>query len=137
MTDLNRRHEIDPIAQLGIRDKGALARPLNMVEHNRHVLLAMSGIDFRLPVDSWTRVPGIDWIVLAAWQLRYKNAYGIDTFGIKFADLLDSVDAIITKPGYGTFVEAACNAIPILYMQRDDWPETRYLAAWLDSHARA
>jgi hypothetical protein len=137
MTDLNRRHDIGPIARLGTRDKGALARRLNIVEDNRHVLLAMGGFDFRLPVESWARVPGIDWIVPAAWQVRHKDAYGIDPSGINFADLLASADAIITKPGYGTFVEAACNAIPILYLQRDDWPETRYLSAWLDSHARA
>ena len=137
MTDLNRWHKIGPIARLGTRDKSALGRPLNIVEHNRHELLATGGIDFRLPVESWTRVPGIDWIVPAAWQVRHENAYGIDTSGINFADLLASVDAIITKRGYGTLIEAAYHAIPILYMQRDDWPETRYLSAWLGSHARA
>lgn len=44
---------------------------------------------------------------------------------------------MITKPGYGVFVEAACHGIPLLYLQRDDWPETPYLSAWLATHARS
>ena len=56
---------------------------------------------------------------------------------LDFSDLLASVDAVITKPGYGTFVEAACGAVPILYLERDDWPETPHLVAWLTDHARA
>jgi small subunit ribosomal protein S21 len=55
----------------------------------------------------------------------------------RVSDLLASVDAVITKPGYGTFVEAACAGTPILYLERDDWPETPHFAAWLAQHARA
>jgi UDP-N-acetylglucosamine:LPS N-acetylglucosamine transferase len=44
---------------------------------------------------------------------------------------------VITKPGYGTFVEAACAGRPILYLERDDWPETPNFADWLAQHARA
>jgi UDP-N-acetylglucosamine:LPS N-acetylglucosamine transferase len=34
------------------------------------------------------------------------------------ADLLCSVDAVLAKPGYGTFAEAACNGTPLLYLRR-------------------
>ena len=51
-------------------------------------------------------------------------------------DVLRSADALITKPGYGSFVEAACNGIPILYVDRHDWPETACLVTWLQSHGR-
>ena len=54
-----------------------------------------------------------------------------------FVDLLASVDAVVTKPGYGTFVEAACSGVPLLYVDRDDWPETPHFAAWLARHSRA
>lgn len=52
-------------------------------------------------------------------------------------DLLRSVDAIVTKPGYGTFAEAACNGTAVLYQRRDDgWPEQDCLIDWLQAHAR-
>jgi hypothetical protein len=46
-------------------------------------------------------------------------------------DLLRSVDAVIAKPGYGTFAEAACNATPLLYVRRQEWPEQDCLIEWL------
>jgi hypothetical protein len=46
-------------------------------------------------------------------------------------DVLTCCDAIITKPGYGTFAEAACNGIPVAYVPRPDWPEAPYLIDWL------
>jgi UDP-N-acetylglucosamine:LPS N-acetylglucosamine transferase len=49
-------------------------------------------------------------------------------------DILASSDAVLTKPGYGTFVEAACNDLPVLSMRRPDWPETPYLNRWLNAH---
>jgi len=46
-------------------------------------------------------------------------------------DVLACCDAVITKPGYGTFAEAACNGIPVAYVPRPDWPEAPYLIDWL------
>jgi UDP-N-acetylglucosamine:LPS N-acetylglucosamine transferase len=51
-----------------------------------------------------------------------------------FSDLLASADIMLTKPGYGAFVEAACSGIPVLYVERDDWPEQPYLITWLSQH---
>ena len=53
-----------------------------------------------------------------------------------FTDLLASVDAIVTKPGYGTFVEAATAGTPVLYLQRDLWPEQDVLIEWLQQEVR-
>lgn len=54
------------------------------------------------------------------------------TLGLSHTDLLRSCDALIGKPGYGTFVEAACNQTPVLYLPREDWPEQPYLVEWLE-----
>ncbi len=51
--------------------------------------------------------------------------------GLDALDVLASCDALITKPGYGAFAEAACNGIPVLYVPRGDWPEEPYLVGWL------
>jgi hypothetical protein len=55
----------------------------------------------------------------------------IDADGDSVLDTLASCDALITKPGYGTFAEAACNGIPVLSVERKDWPESRWLVDWL------
>jgi len=51
--------------------------------------------------------------------------------------LLASCDLLMTKVGYGSFVEATAQAKPVLYLDRPDWPETPYLANWLRQHGNA
>lgn len=137
MANLVRRRNIGAIARVGRRNRPSLSRLLGIRETNRWILLAMGGMDFRLPVESWPIVPGFTWLVPDSWQVVREDMRAFDHTDIAFADILASVDAVITKPGYGTFVEAACGGIPILYLQRDDWPETAYLSEWLATNARS
>lgn len=137
MTDIERRHELAPIARIGRRDRSRVSRLLDLDQSERWLLLAMGGMEFRLPLQDWPRTPGMNWLVPREWNSARGDVRGIEAANLGFADLLASVDAVITKPGYGTFVEAACSGIPILYLERADWPETPHLAAWLATHARA
>ncbi len=121
---------IGPVAARGQRQ--ALGLPAGQ----RAVLLAMGGIAMRLPLERWPRLPGLRWVVPEQWQCRHPDAVAQESFGLAFTDLLASVDAVITKPGYGTFTEAACNGTPVLYQRRIHWPEEKYLADWLERHAR-
>jgi hypothetical protein len=73
------------------------------------ILIAMGGIAHRLPLEQWPRLPGVRWLVAADWHCQHPDAVAFESFGLNFTDLLCSVDAVITKPGYGTFTEAACN----------------------------
>ncbi|MEF8716975.1 MAG: hypothetical protein V5B44_04205 [Candidatus Accumulibacter necessarius] len=63
------------------------------------------------------------------------NVSDFEPLGRPITDLLRSVDAVIAKPGYGTFSEAACNGTPVLYVRRQDWPEQDCLIDWLHKHA--
>ena len=120
---------VGPIAALGRRhDLG-----LNC---DKAILIAMGGIAHRLPVEDWPRLPGLRWLVPAAWQCRHPDAITSESFGLNFTDLLCSVDAVITKPGYGTFTEAACNGKPVIYQRRDNWPEQDCLIDWLTANGR-
>jgi hypothetical protein len=137
MQDIILRQEVSPIALIGQRDRQRAARLLDLDQDARWILLAMGGMEFRLPIESWSQTAGMNWLVPGEWQVSRDDVSAFDTAGLHFSDLLASVDAVVTKPGYGTFVEAACSGIPILYLQRDDWLETPHFAAWLATHARA
>lgn len=137
MTYLRHGRDIEPIARLGRRNRTGVARLLDLDPSRRWILLAMGGMEFRLPVESWPQTPGLSWLVPAEWKVARDDIRAFDRPDLDFTDLLASADAVVTKPGYGTFVEAACSGVPILYLERDDWPETPYFAAWLARHARA
>lgn len=121
--------EIGAIAAVGERRQLA---PTNV----RHVLIAMGGIGHRLPIENWPRIPGLRWLVPSVWRCRHPDATDTESSGLSFTDLLASVDAVVTKPGYGTFTEAVRNGTPVLYQRRADWPEQDCLIDWLESHAR-
>ncbi len=100
----------------------------------RWVLIAMGGIDYRLPMENWPRISGVRYLVPQAWNVQRDDTSALETMGMSFSDLLASCDAVLTKPGYGTFAEAACAGIPVLYVSRGEWPEQPYLIEWLAQH---
>jgi hypothetical protein len=128
MDELGNVEEIGPVAALGRHHDLGL-------NGDRAVLVALGGIAHRLPVENWPRLPGVRWLVAADWQCAHPDAIALESFGLNFTDLLCSVDAVVTKPGYGTFTEAACNGTPVLYQRRDDWPEQDCLIGWLRRNA--
>ena len=129
MADLANTTTVGPVASLGRRHDLGL-------HGDKAVLVALGGIDHHLPVDHWPRLPGIRWLVAGHWRCTHPDAIAYEDFGLSFTDLLCSADAIVTKPGYGTFTEAACNGTPLLYQRRTDWPEQDCLIDWLHSHGR-
>ena len=130
MPALNQLREVGPVAKLGKKHDLGLGAV-------KTVLVALGGISHHLPVDHWPRLPGIRWLVAGGWNITHPDAINFESFGLSFTDLLCSVDAIITKPGYGTFTEAACNGTPVIYQRRSDWPEQECLIEWLHRHAPA
>ena len=130
MDELGNQRLIEPIARLGKKHDLGLSGA-------RGVLVAMGGIAHHLDIDRWPRLPGVRWLVTESWQAHHPDAIAFESFGLDFTDLLCSVDAIITKPGYGTFAEATCNGTPVLYQRRTDWPEQDCLIDWLHRHNRA
>jgi UDP-N-acetylglucosamine:LPS N-acetylglucosamine transferase len=72
--------------------------------------------------------------VQGSWQVKHPDAVVLESLPLGFGDLLASSDALLGKPGYGSFVEAACSGTPVLYVDRPDWPETPVLVEWLHRH---
>lgn len=130
MPELPNLRPIGPVAARGRRHDLGLGG-------DKAVLIAMGGIPHRIPVDNWPRLPGVRWLVSAEWQCTHPDALPYESFGLSFTELLCSVDAVIGKPGYGMFTEAACNGVPLLYQLRDNWPEQDALIDWLHRHGRA
>src|SRR5690606_3469974 len=84
----------------------------------------------QFPIETWPEVPGLCWLVPGSWSSARQDVVAIESLALGFSDLLSSCDAILTKPGYGSFVEAACSSVPVLYVERQAWPEQQTLVDW-------
>ncbi len=138
MPDFKRRIALGPVARSGQNDRKYFSNLLGLDESRRWLLVAMGGMDFPLATERLPARDDVCWLLPGAPDgFSRGDLRGFDPAEARFADLLASVDAVITKPGYGTFVEAACAGTPIVYLEREDWPETPHFAAWLKQYGRA
>lgn len=135
MRDLHNLIPVAPIAAIGCDRRDVLRAHLRLSDQEKLVLVSMGGIASRLPIEGWPRIDGVRWLVQQAWQVEHPDAIEIESIPLSFSDLLASCDALLCKPGYGSFVEASCCATPILYVDRSGWPETRALTEWLQRHS--
>jgi len=134
MRELYRRQEIGPVAAAGKNRRDEINNILNLHPDEKLVLVSLGGIAGYLPMDTWPKLPGVRWLVPADWRSMHPDASVLESINLPFNDILASADVLICKPGYGSFVEAACNGIPVLYSNRADWPESTYLTQWLAQH---
>jgi hypothetical protein len=134
MNERYRLQGIGPVANVGRFRRDEINARLNLPPGRKVVLVSLGGIAGQLPTDHWPRLHGVTWLVPASWRSGHPDACALESLGMSFGDILASADTLICKPGYGSFVEAACSGVPVLYSRRDDWPETAVLAAWLDKH---
>lgn len=136
MPQLPRRQDIAPIAARGRNRRQELIEKLALPGSCKLALLGFGGLAYQ----SQGRLPeltDIIWLAPDDWGPERADVIAFSTLGLPFLDLLASSDVLLTKVGYGSFVEAAVHAVPVIYMDRPDWPETPYLAAWLEKHGNA
>lgn len=135
MPDLPNRLPIGPVATLASRPLNLHVR-LGLPAQTRIIHIALGGMELRLPLERWPRLSGVHWVVPASWNTRRADVAAFESLGVSFPDALPGAAALITKPGYGSFSEAGCTGVPVLYLRRGDWPEEPYLIEWLARHTR-
>lgn len=136
MNNLGNTQTIAPLAQIGKNHRAFINQQLQLNPDQILVLVALGGIEMPLHKYKWPQMPGVSMLMPSALQIQRPNTFAWESLQLNFIDVLRSCDAIIAKPGYGTFTEAACNGVAVLYLERQDWPETIYLESWLKKHAR-
>ncbi len=125
---------VAPIAAVGADRRDELDRLLRLSKEEKLVLVSMGGIASRLPMERWPRIDGVRWLVQGSWQVERPDTVALESLPLSFSELLSSCDALLSKPGYGSFVESACSGTPVLYVDRPDWPESPALVEWLQHH---
>jgi len=137
MTDLPNRRPVGPVAGRGRDRRAELAATLRAAPGERLVLVTLGGIALNGEVRALPPLPGVRWLLAAGLELARDDVVPAEAQGLGFPDLIRSCDAVVTKPGYGTIVEAVCGGTRIVYCERPDWPETPFLDAWAHGHGAA
>ncbi len=137
MTWLQHASPVSPITRLGNNLRDAINREFGLSRQARLILIGLGGIAMRLPIETWPLKKDTYWLIPDDWAIQRDDCIPLSRIKHSYIDTLCSVDALITKPGYGTFSEAVCNQVPFLYVSRGDWPEEPFLEAWAKSFGNA
>ncbi|MPS49343.1 glycosyltransferase [Methylobacillus sp.] len=133
-------HAVGPVADIAMDSRTDILQATGLEEGRQYklVLVGMGGISTQVNPAHFPRLPHVHWLLPQAWMQGIERAdfHAQEPLQMHFSTLLASSDLVLTKPGYGTFVEAACHGVPVLYVPRDGWPEQDCLVSWLSSHGR-
>ena len=134
---LHGAQEAPAVAALGCNRREELTKNLGLDGAKKLVIVGLGGVDYQ-PRAPLAALNDIHWLVPDTWPVdARKDISPFTRAEIPFRDVLASSNALVTKVGYGSFVEAAGLGLPVIYIDRPDWPETPYLAPWLKAHGRA
>lgn len=137
MGSLHNRRQVGPVARVApAHARNRIRQQLGVGADEVLALVAMGGFDLEIDTARWPQTPGLRYLLPAAWDCPHPNAVSYTPTGTDFTELLRAADAVLTKPGYGTVAEAACNGVPLLYLRRDNWPEQDALMTWLHQVGR-
>jgi hypothetical protein len=136
MAGFEHRQRIGPVARTGEARRSELEAALRLDSGVTLVLVALGGIATDLPLECWPHRESTVWLFAEPVQTERDDRVNVAPLGLSLVDIIASVDAVITKPGYGTYAEAVCAGTALLTLERPDWPETAGLNDWAVRHGR-
>jgi L-arabinokinase len=95
-------------------------------------LLSFTSLDLSVAaLDKIEAMAGHEFFTVLPLAWPRRNIHAVDRAQIPYADVMASVDAVISKPGFGVLSECAANSKPLVYTERTDFREYDVLVAGL------
>lgn len=127
--------DIGPIGEPALSRRAELRKHLGVDKSESLVLIGFGGIPLSsLPWEQMEQMSGYRFIVDRVTANSSARIVGLSSIPFEFKTILASVDAIMTKPGYGTIVEAVALGIPLLYVRRYNFADEAPLVDYLRHH---
>ena len=130
MESLGNGRAIPPIAHTGMAQENLL-RDYVRNPKAKFVLVSLGGIPAQIDTVFWPELENVYWVIGEGITSVRGDVVSNKDVDLSFIDLLSSCDAIITKTGYGTLVEAVASQTPVICIERGDWPEEPALFDWV------
>jgi hypothetical protein len=129
--------DIGPIASPSPPERNRLASALNLAPNEKTVLVGFGGIPLTsLPLQQMEQLHHYRFLIDSPVPPGFSRIHSIETLPFSFKTLLASVDVIMTKPGYGTIVEAVALQQPVVYVRRYNFADEPPLVDYLHRFGR-
>jgi hypothetical protein len=129
--------DIGPIASPTSPERDRLALVLFLAPNERTVLVGFGGVPLTsLPLEQMEQLRHYRFLFDGPVPPGYSRIHSTETLPFSFKTLLASVDVIMTKPGYGTIVEAVALQQPVVYVRRYNFADEPPLVDYLHRYGR-
>jgi hypothetical protein len=130
--------DIQPIAEPGPPARGELAKCLALTPGERTVLVGFGGVPLdSLPFDRLESLAGYRFLFDGPIPPGSRRFVSTLSLPFSFKTLMASIDIIMTKPGYGTLVEAVALQTPMVYVRRYNFADEQPLVDYLHRYGRS
>jgi hypothetical protein len=130
--------DIGPIAEPAHPERDRLASTLALTPSEQIVLVGFGGIPLTsLPLEHMEQLRRYRFLIDGPVPAGYSRIHSIEALPFSFKTLLASVDIIMTKPGYGTLVEAVALQQPVVYVRRYNFADEPPLVDYLQRYGHS
>jgi len=137
LSGVRKLFDIGPIADPAQSEREQLRSSLGITESERLILVGFGGIPLEtLP---WTQMEGLTgyhFLVNSVPPRPSFRIHSLSSLPFSFRTALASVDVVMTKPGYGTIVEAVALGLPVVYVRRYNFADEAPLVEFLHAHGQ-
>ena len=138
MSAFSRATDIGPIASPLPADREQLRDVLGLEAHDKLILVAFGGIRLTsLPFAHMESMEGLHFLIDEPPPPGSKQIHTFAGLPLPFSTLLSSVDVIMTKPGYGTVIEAVATQTPVVYVRRYSFADEQPIVEYLQRYGRS
>lgn len=129
--------DIGPIAHPLPPEQARLRELVQIDSHDALILVAFGGIPLEsLPLAHMESMNGFQFLIVGPVPPGSRRVHSITGLPLPFSTLLSSVDAIMTKPGYGTIIEAVTVNTPVVYVRRYNFADEQPIVNYLHRYGR-
>ena len=119
-----RVEDIPLVASPGRERRTEIAAHAQCDPAKKWILLSFATLDWNdAALESVERLEQYEFFTVRPLEWRRRNMHPIDREEISFVDVLASMDAVISKPGYGILSDCVVNRKPLIYADRSDFLE--------------
>jgi len=111
---------------------------ISSADQRKLVMVSLGGIlADNIPFKELEKDKRFHWLFDIAIDSQAEHLHSVNTLqGVRFRDLMASVDAAVGKPGYATAVEIVKYELPFVFVCRGDFPDEPSIVNWLNRHSR-
>lgn len=129
--------DVGVIAEPGQSQRDNLRSRLGIPASERLVLVGFGGIPLETyPWEQMEAMQGFRFLVDGIPPRGSSRIYSLATLPFPFKTALASVDVVVTKPGYGTILEALALGLPVVYVRRYNFADEAPLVEFLHAHGQ-